>query len=116
MHVEGWNNYPLPKYVSDYFHLPVRMGNDGNVAALGEWHYGSHAKPDHFMYIQISTGIGGGFILNRELYLGRVWALKSATKKFNSMKHRLIPVLAGVRDVLKRLRQAGVSQRCEKAE
>ncbi|MHC1772887.1 MAG: ROK family protein [Flexilinea sp.] len=71
MHVEGWNNYPLPKYVSDYFHLPVRMGNDGNVAALGEWHYGSHAKPDHFMYIQISTGIGGGFILNRELYLGQ---------------------------------------------
>lgn len=71
MHVKGWDNYPLPALVSDHFHLPVRMGNDGNIAALGEWYYGSKAFPDHFMYIQISTGIGGGFILNRKLYAGQ---------------------------------------------
>lgn len=97
MHVEGWENYPLPKYVSDYFHLPARMGNDGNVAALGEWHYGSYAKPDHFMYIQISTGIGGGFILNRKLYLGQGMGAEVGHQKVQFDETSAYPCACGSR-------------------
>lgn len=71
MHVKGWEDMPLPQRISDHFHLPAAMGNDGNVAALGEWRYGSGGQPDPFIYIQISTGIGGGLILNRKIFCGQ---------------------------------------------
>ncbi len=71
MHVKGWEDMPLPQRISDHFHLPAAMGNDGNVAALGEWRYGSGGQPDPFIYIQISTGIGGGVILNRKIFCGQ---------------------------------------------
>jgi len=38
------------------------MDNNGNVAALGEWWFGSYHQLDNLAYIQISTGVGDGFI------------------------------------------------------
>jgi len=69
-HIAGWENYPLIQVFEDHFQLPVVMDNDANLAALGSWAYDAHQKPDHFLYIQASTGIGGGLVLNRQLYRG----------------------------------------------
>ena len=69
-HVAGWDNYPLIQTFEDHFQLPSAMDNDANLAALGSWVYDAHQKPENFLYIQASTGIGGGLVLKRKLYRG----------------------------------------------
>lgn len=69
-HVANWNGVPLVAEISQAFQLPAVMDNDGNVAALGEWWFGGQRHLDNLVYIQISTGVGGGFIFGRQLYRG----------------------------------------------
>lgn len=69
-HVADWNGVPLVKEISQAFNLPAVMDNDGNVAALGEWWFGGHRHLDNLIYIQVSTGVGGGFVFERKLYRG----------------------------------------------
>jgi glucokinase len=70
MHVSGWEGVPLPRLVADAFGLPTVMDNDANLAALGEWRYGAGQQTRHMLYIQVSTGIGAGLILDARLYRG----------------------------------------------
>ncbi len=67
----GWYNVPLRALLADRLGLRVELGNDANVAALGEWRFGSGRGTRHFIYVTISTGIGGGIIVDRQLLLGR---------------------------------------------
>ncbi len=69
-HVADWNGAPLVADISHAFHLPARMDNDGNLAALGEWWFGGYRSLENMAYVQISTGVGGGLILDRQLYRG----------------------------------------------
>jgi glucokinase len=69
-HVANWNGAPLVAEISQAFQLPAVMDNDGNVAALGEWWFGGYRHLDNLVYIQVSTGVGGGFIIGRQLYRG----------------------------------------------
>jgi len=50
--------------------VPVFLENDANCAALGELWAGSGKKLDNFLLYTIGTGIGGGLILNRKLWIG----------------------------------------------
>lgn len=68
--IPGWENMPLAKIGVDRFGVPVRLGNDANLAALGEWKYGSARGFSHVLYITVSTGIGGGIIDNGRLVDG----------------------------------------------
>lgn len=68
--IRGWENLPLRQILQDEFHVPAAVGNDANLAALGEWRFGA-GQGHHFMiYLTISTGIGGGVILDDHLVLG----------------------------------------------
>ena len=69
-HVAGWENIPLPQLARETFGCPAAMDNDANAAALGSWWYDAHCEPDNMVYIQISTGIGAGLVLKREIYRG----------------------------------------------
>jgi glucokinase len=60
--IPGWENLPLVKIIQDRFHVPVKLGNDANLAALGEFTYGAARGYSHVLYITVSTGIGGGII------------------------------------------------------
>lgn len=68
--IPGWINVPLRQALEDVFHVPVMIGNDANLAALGEWRYGNGRGHHHLIYLTISTGIGGGIIVNDQLLLG----------------------------------------------
>jgi len=68
--IPGWENLPLVNIAHDRFRVPVRLGNDANLAALGEWAYGSARGFSHVLYITVSTGIGGGIIDNGRLVEG----------------------------------------------
>jgi glucokinase len=70
-HVPGWENTPLADRLQDQFGVPVAVDNDANVAALGEFRYGAGQGCLNLLYITVSTGIGGGWILNARPYGGR---------------------------------------------
>ncbi|PYE54611.1 ROK family protein [Deinococcus yavapaiensis] len=67
----GWNDYPLVQHLQDALGLRVALDNDANAAALAEFHFGAGRGTRHMVYFTISTGIGGGLILNGDLYRGK---------------------------------------------
>lgn len=69
--IPGWVNVPLRKHLEDAFHVPVGVGNDANLAAMGEWKFGAGRGHHHLIYLTISTGIGAGVIIDDRLLLGR---------------------------------------------
>ena len=68
--IPGWVDVPLRNYLENHFKVPVALGNDANLAALGEWMFGAGRGYTHLIYITISTGIGGGIIIDNRLLLG----------------------------------------------
>ena len=69
-HVAGWDDCPLPKIVGQHLGLPAIIDNDANVGALGEFTFGAGKNSRHIIYYTVSTGIGGGIIINGEIYRG----------------------------------------------
>jgi glucokinase len=68
--IPGWEKVPLAQILKERFGVPTRLGNDANLAALGEWRYGAGQGHHNLLYLTISTGIGGGVICDDQLLLG----------------------------------------------
>jgi glucokinase len=62
---------PLAGPISEEFGLPVRLINDCPAGALGEMYFGDGRGCRDFVYITISTGIGGGVVSNGNILLGQ---------------------------------------------
>ncbi len=62
---------PIVESLSDRFHLPVYLLNDGMAAALGEKWFGIAKGEENFAYVTLSTGIGGGVYVDGRLLLGK---------------------------------------------
>lgn len=69
--IQGWFDVPLRAILGERTGLRVELNNDGHVAALGEWRFGSGRGCRHLVYVTVSTGIGGGVITDGKLLLGR---------------------------------------------
>ncbi len=69
-HVPGWENTPLRDQLQTEFGVPTAVDNDANVAALGEWRFGAGQGSSSLLYVTVSTGIGGGWVLNGQVYSG----------------------------------------------
>ena len=67
----GWEEFPLAASLAEEFGLPVVVENDGIAAANGEWRFGSARGLRHFVYVTVSTGIGGGVVVDGRLLRGR---------------------------------------------
>jgi glucokinase len=68
----GWKRVTLKKTLEKEFRVPVFVDNDANCAALAEAWFGAGKFVRHFVYMTISTGIGGGIIINKRLYRGAI--------------------------------------------
>lgn len=66
----GWINVPLRQLLVDAFNVPAFVGNDADVAALGEHRFGAGRGYDDLIYLTISTGVGGGMIFGGQLFTG----------------------------------------------
>jgi glucokinase len=66
----GWGGMPLAELVRGAFGLPVCVDNDANAAAWGEKQFGAGQGVAHLICITIGTGIGGGLIVDGQLYHG----------------------------------------------
>jgi len=63
-HVGGWENFPLTGHIAETLGgVPVVMDNDANVGALGEYYFGAGKGCSPLFYMTLSTGIGGGILL-----------------------------------------------------
>ncbi|RKS74062.1 glucokinase [Motilibacter peucedani] len=67
----GWRHRPLRPELEQALGLPVVVENDANAAAWGEAVHGAGRGEDHIVCVTVGTGIGGGLIVDGELYRGR---------------------------------------------
>jgi glucokinase len=65
-----FRNFQLVKPIIEKFNIPTFLDNDANVAAIGEYMLGSGKGTTNMVYITVSTGIGGGAILDGRVYRG----------------------------------------------
>ncbi len=65
-----WLDVPLKSIVEDKIGVKTFLINDANAAALGEMYFGAAKGARNFIYITISTGIGGGIVIDGEIYTG----------------------------------------------
>lgn len=66
----GWGIFNVEKALSDMIGLPVKAGNDANVAALGEQWLGGGRGHSNMVMVTLGTGVGGGIILDGKILSG----------------------------------------------
>ena len=70
LNIHQWRNFPLRERLSTYTGLPVFGDGDAKALALAEGWLGAARGVDNFMAMVVSTGVGGGIVLNGELLDG----------------------------------------------
>lgn len=66
----GWGVFNVAEALSEKVNLPVKAGNDANVAALGEMWQGGGQGSKNLVMVTLGTGVGGGIILNGKIVSG----------------------------------------------
>ncbi|MBE2320171.1 ROK family protein [Solirubrobacter sp. CPCC 204708] len=66
----GWVGINAANAVSEALGHHVEVENDANLGALGEWVWGSGRGVEHMAYVKAATGIGAGFIVAGQPYVG----------------------------------------------
>ena len=66
----GWDKFPIKNYIKSLWKVPVTIGNDAELGAIGEWAYGAGRGEDNLAYIKVGRGIGAGLLLDGQVYHG----------------------------------------------
>lgn len=66
------SHHPVVSMFQRRWKVPTFIGNDANMAALAEQRYGVGRGARNLIFITVSTGIGGGIVLDGKLYTGRL--------------------------------------------
>ncbi|MXY27277.1 ROK family protein [Candidatus Poribacteria bacterium] len=66
----GWDALPLKAKLESEFQIPVTIENDANASALAEYRFGGGRGYNAVLYMTMSTGIGGGIVLDGQVYHG----------------------------------------------
>jgi glucokinase len=66
----GWSNVPMADIFGRAMNMPVRLENDTNAYAVGEWLYGAGRGLANLIVVTLGTGVGGGLILEKKLWSG----------------------------------------------
>lgn len=69
LHQPQWRDVPLRAAFEAHFGCPFFVDVDTNVASLGEW-AADEEKADRLLYVTVSTGMGGGFLVEGQIYRG----------------------------------------------
>lgn len=68
--VVRWHHYDLVQPLKEHYGVPVRLENDGNAHALGEYMYGATREKKDVIVICLGTGVGGGIIIDGKILHG----------------------------------------------
>lgn len=66
----GVTDLPITQPLTERYQVPARLGNDVEVATLGELHFGAGRNCDNFVCIFVGTGIGSGIVRDGRMYYG----------------------------------------------
>ena len=80
--VKGWSGFELKDWFRTWTGVPVIIENDANIAALGEATRGAGVDYQRVFYITAGSGVGSGYVINQQLYLGA----KPAEMEFGHLK------------------------------
>lgn len=72
--VRGWTSIPLRDILAEKTGLPTVVENDANCMAYAEWKFGAAQGTRHAVCVTLGTGVGGGLILNGDLFRGAAYA------------------------------------------
>ncbi|WP_210506408.1 ROK family protein [Naasia sp. SYSU D00057] len=70
IHLPGWDSVPVVDLASAEFGLPAALENDATAAAYGEYRFGAGRGTNTMVYLTVSTGVGGGAVINGRLHRG----------------------------------------------
>jgi glucokinase-like ROK family protein len=65
-----WNDMPLQRLLEASFDAPIFVGNEANMAALGEHYFGAAQGYDEVLYISAGVGLGGGLVHGGRVFNG----------------------------------------------
>ena len=68
-----WKDYDIAGTMRKQFGVPFFVGNDVNMGVLGEYHFGAARGYRNIVGFFVGTGMGGGLVLNGELYTGHMF-------------------------------------------
>lgn len=71
LNIAGWRGFPLRARLAEALDLPVHVDNDAKALALGEGWRGAAQGADAFIAMVVSTGVGGGIVLDGRLLDGQ---------------------------------------------
>jgi glucokinase len=66
----GWERFPLRERIEGALGAVTLLDNDANLIALAEATFGVGRDVQHLFYLHLSSGVGGGLVLDRRLYHG----------------------------------------------
>lgn len=69
-HLPGWQDVPVTALAARAFGRPAALDNDGTAAAEAEHRFGAGMGTSQMVYLTLSTGVGGGAIVNGRVYRG----------------------------------------------
>lgn len=70
LHLTGWIDVAVTERARAAFDVPATLANDATAAALAEYWYGAGRGTSSMVYLTLSTGVGGGAVLDGRLYRG----------------------------------------------
>ena len=70
LNIPQWRNFPLRERLADLLEIPVAIDNDAKALALGEGWRGAAAGYRNFLAMVVSTGVGGGLVVDGRLLDG----------------------------------------------
>ncbi|MBK2404823.1 ROK family protein [Erysipelothrix sp. strain 2 (EsS2-7-Brazil)] len=92
----GWHGFPLKEYAESLFDCPVFVENDANLAGLAEACLGAGQGCEVVQFLTISTGVGGGLIINQNIFQGaHGFAQEIANIILVPGGHQLKPLMPG---------------------
>jgi glucokinase len=68
--IKEWRDFPITAKLTEHFGVPAYLDNDANLACLGEWKFGAGRGHHNILYLTVSTGVGGGVIIEDRLLQG----------------------------------------------
>src|SRR5205085_183010 len=71
LHLPGWTDVRIVELASAEFGRPAALDNDATAAAAGEHRFGAGRGTSNMVYLTVSTGVGGGVILDGRVFRGR---------------------------------------------
>jgi glucokinase len=71
LHVPGWNNFEIARWARQELGLESCVDNDANAGARGEFRFGAGRGVRSIFYVTLSTGIGGGLVLDGKPWRGK---------------------------------------------